>query len=74
VQRFKASGQNLIILLPTIYALMAWHEDFATTLSGSGVEVWLTDPINGRFMPEINSSYVQLPADDPGAVVKHTRV
>lgn len=69
VRVFPARGRELVVWLPSEAGQTSTDEQIAAQLAGTGIEVWLADIINARFLPEVRSSLEKIPAADVAAVI-----
>jgi len=69
VRVFPARGRELIVWLPSEGSQAATDEQIAAQLARIGIEVWLADVINARFLPELRSSLDEIPGADVAAVI-----
>jgi thiol-disulfide isomerase/thioredoxin len=70
VTTHPASGDRLVIWLPSEAGPQAVDAAIATGLSKAGVEVWRVDLVEARFLPVVTSSMDRLPAGDVAAVLR----
>jgi len=56
VQVHKATGDNLIIILPSEHGITEGLNNLADELSESGVETWIADPFTTWMLPTLASS------------------
>ena len=61
---YSAKGDTLFIWLPPEGGFQAIHAKTAQKLSTMGIEVWLVDLFEARFLPPVVSSLDQIPATD----------
>jgi hypothetical protein len=61
VQVMAAEGERLTIWLPSVFGRPEALWALLERLPDEGIEVWLTDPIADRFLPQVNSSYEHAP-------------
>lgn len=61
---YSAKGDTLFLWLPPEGGFQAAHSNTAQKLTSLGVEVWLIDIFEARFLPPVDSSLAQIPADD----------
>ncbi len=61
---YSAKGDTLFLWLPPEGGFQTAHSKTAQKLAGLGVEVWLADLFEARFLPPVDSSLVQIPAED----------
>ena len=64
VNGYPAKGSMLYLWLPPEGGFQPAHSDIARTLSSLGIEVWLIDLFEARFLPPVASSLEQIPASD----------
>jgi hypothetical protein len=69
VRVFPARGRELIVWLSSEGSQAATDEQIAEQLARTGIEVWLADVINARFLPELRSSLDEIPGADVAAVI-----
>jgi len=69
VQVFPARGRELVVWLPSEAGQTSTDEQIAVQLAGTGIEVWLADVINARFLPEVRSSLELIPGADVAKVI-----
>ena len=61
---YPAKGNMLYLWLPPEGGFQQAHSDIAKTLNSLGIEVWLIDLFEARFLPPVASSLEQIPATD----------
>ena len=66
---FAAKGDTLIIWLPPEGGFQPIHAKTAQRLSSQGIEVWLVDLFEARFLSPVASSLEQVPASDVTTVL-----
>ncbi|MCG6935845.1 MAG: TlpA family protein disulfide reductase [Proteobacteria bacterium] len=66
---YAANGDTLIIWLPSEAGFQSAQRQVATALAARGIEVWLVDLFESRFLPTVASSLDQIPATDVSAVI-----
>lgn len=69
VRVFPARGRELVVWLPSESGQTSTDEQIAAQLAGTGIEVWLADVINARFLPEVRSSLELIPGADVAKVI-----
>lgn len=69
IQRFPAQGKQLLIRLTPVVGEQAVNTRLAQQLAQVGVEVWLVDLVEARFLPAAQSSSYKLPASDVAALI-----
>ena len=66
---YSAKGNTLYIWLPPEGGFQAVHDKTAQKLTTLGVEVWLVDLFEARFLPPVASSLEQIPATDVSSLL-----
>jgi thiol-disulfide isomerase/thioredoxin len=66
---YSAKGNTLYIWLPPEGGFQAIHGKTAQKLSTLGIEVWLVDLFEARFLPPVASSLEQIPATDVSSLL-----
>lgn len=66
---YAAKGDRLILWLPSEAGFQSAQHQTATVLAKRGIEVWLVDLFESRFLPTVASSLDQIPATDVSAVI-----
>ena len=66
---YSAKGNTLYIWLPPEGGFQAIHDKTAQKLSTLGIEVWLVDLFEARFLPPVASSLEQIPATDVSSLL-----
>lgn len=61
---YSAKGNTLFLWLPPEGGFQAIHAKTAQRLTTQGIEVWLVDLFEARFLPPVASSLEQIPAAD----------
>lgn len=64
LQRFSASGDSLLLWLPSERGIRPAHRQHARTLAQAGHEVWLADLHDAYFVERNRNSIDQMPLDD----------
>ena len=70
VSVFPASGDSLMLWLPSETGLVAAERQAAASLSQQGIEVWLADTLFARFLPILASSLEKVPAEDVAKLIE----
>lgn len=70
VTTIKSEGKWLLIWHPSVYAELERHFPMAEQLASAGIEVWLPEFLEGRFLPVTSSSMDELPAEDLQSVIQ----
>ena len=66
---YSAKGNTLYIWLPPEGGFQAIHGKTAQKLTTLGIEVWLVDLFEARFLPPVASSLEQIPATDVSSLL-----
>ncbi len=66
-----AKGNDLFIWLPSEAGPQANDATLAQALARHGIEVWRVDLLEAHFLPTVESSLDQIPADDMRALIDH---
>ena len=66
---YSSKGQRLLVWLPPEGGFQPIHALTAKKLSSQGIEVWLVDLFEARFLPPIASSLDQIPATDVESLI-----
>jgi thiol-disulfide isomerase/thioredoxin len=66
---YTAKGDTLYLWLPPEGGFQAIHSKTAQILATLGVEVWLVDLFEARFLPPVASSLEQIPATDVSSLL-----
>lgn len=74
VQRFAATGDKLIVWLPSEHGLHPREEMLAAALAKRGVEVWLADMLTAHFLSPVASSMLKIPPADVAALIQDAAV
>ena len=61
---YPANGTVLYLWLPPEGGFLPTHSHIAQALNSLGIEVWLVDLFESRFLPPVASSLGQIPASD----------
>jgi len=64
IQIYPATGKTLVILQPSEAGTQKKELQLAASLARSGIEVWLIDLLEARFLPTTQSSMDRIPATD----------
>lgn len=65
----SANGNNLILWLLMGYGPEPGETHLATELAHAGVEVWQPRLLEARWLPELDSSFAQVPAEDVAQLI-----
>ncbi|MGA7801140.1 MAG: TlpA disulfide reductase family protein [Gammaproteobacteria bacterium] len=63
------SSRVLLVWVPSEAGLQPAESSAAASLARAGMEVWVVDPLAGRFLPTLPSSMDRVPASDIQAVI-----
>lgn len=61
VQAYPASGESLMLVMPSEHGITEGLTSLAKKLSENGIEVWLADPFTTWFLPTVESSLNEIP-------------
>ncbi len=61
---YSAKGTMLYLWLPPEGGFQAAHHNTAEAMNSLGIEVWLVDLFEGRFLPPVASSLEKIPSTD----------
>lgn len=70
VRIYSARSQKLILWLPSAAEEVASDRRMAARLAKEGIEVWMADILNARFLPELPSSLTEIPGTDVAGVIE----
>ncbi|HID49564.1 MAG TPA: TlpA family protein disulfide reductase, partial [Chromatiales bacterium] len=73
VDVYAAEGNTLILWLPPETGFQSAQRNTAEALAAAGVEVWLVDLFESRFLPTVASSLDRIPPSDVSAVIGQAR-
>ncbi|NNF96083.1 MAG: TlpA family protein disulfide reductase, partial [Halobacteria archaeon] len=70
---YPAKGTMLYLWLPPEGGFQPAHSRIAQALNSLGIEVWLADLFEGRFLPPVASSLEQIPATDVSVLLSRAQ-
>lgn len=68
---YPASGNRLLLWLPSEYGLVDETHGLASRLATAGIEVWQADLLAGHFLPPSPSSINKIPLADIAMVIDY---
>ena len=71
VRTYPATGDKLFIWQPSEVGFQSVEYSIAASLQQQGIEVWMADTLEARFLPTTESSLTRIPASDITALI-HT--
>jgi thiol-disulfide isomerase/thioredoxin len=69
IERFQADGGSLLVWLPSEAGYQDSEAVTAAALAGAGIEVWVPDLLEARFLPLTQSNLDRIPASDVAALL-----
>ena len=69
VRIYPASGDRLLLMLPSEYGFHSGHHELARSISGFGTEVWMADLFAAYFSPVSTTGMDSFSAADISALV-----
>ncbi len=73
VQLYPATGNELVIILPSGHGITTGLKSLALQLQRSGVESWIADPFTSWLLPELDSSLNSIPHDAYAELINHAQ-
>jgi len=73
VSIYPATGDSVLLWLPSETGLVAAEREAAAILAQQGLEVWLADTLFARFLPILASSLDKVPAEDVAQLIEAAR-
>lgn len=70
VSVYPATGDSVLLWLPSETGLVAAEREAADSLAQQGIEVWLADTLFARFLPILASSLDKVPAEDVAQLIE----
>lgn len=70
VLHYPGQSDVAVLWLPSESGVLEQDRAAAEQLSGAGVEVWLADPFTAYFLPTVESSVEQMPAEHLAALIE----
>jgi thiol-disulfide isomerase/thioredoxin len=69
IRKFPSDANKLFIWLPSEYGFQDIEYGFAESLQERGIELWMPEIIEARFLPVTESSLTRIPASDVSALI-----
>ena len=69
IRSYPANGNELFIWQPSEVGFQTVEYRIAESLQKQGIEVWMADTIEARFLPTTQSSLTRIPAGDIAALI-----
>lgn len=73
VQHYAGNGEAALLWLPSESGVIEQERALARHLSDAGIEVWLADPFSAYFLPTVESSMDQIPAEHLATLIDQVR-
>lgn len=73
VTHYAGSGSVAVLWLPSESGVIEQERKVAQQLADAGIDVWLADPFSAYFLPTVESSIEQMPAEHIAKLIEHVR-